>query len=144
MSVDTDKLKKEAEMKGLWRRFVISAIFTVPLLIIAMGPMLGLKLPRIISPDSNAVSYGIIQLLLATPVLFVGNKFFRVGFKTLINRSPNMDSLIAIGTSAAYIYSLYSVIMIVTEHHHYVHNLYFESAGVILTLITLGKYLEAV
>jgi len=144
VSVDTDKLKKEAEMKGLWRRFVISAIFTVPLLIIAMGPMLGLKLPRIISPDSNAVSYGIIQLLLATPVLFVGNKFFRVGFKTLINRSPNMDSLIAIGTSAAYIYSLYSVIMIVTEHHHYVHNLYFESAGVILTLITLGKYLEAV
>ncbi|NLZ48009.1 MAG: copper-translocating P-type ATPase [Clostridiales bacterium] len=144
VSVDRDKLKKEAEMKGLWKRFVISAIFTVPLLIIAMGPMLGLKLPSIISPDSSGKSYAIIQLLLVTPVLVVGNKFFRVGFKTLIKRNPNMDSLIAMGTSAAYLYSFYSLFMIFEGHHHYVHNLYFESAGVILTLITLGKYLESV
>lgn len=144
VSVDIDKFKKEEEMKGLWSRFVISAVLTVPLLIIAMGPMIGLKLPEIIAPESSANTYAILQLLLATPVLFVGNKFFRVGFKTLIKRSPNMDALIAMGTSAAYLYSLYSVIMIFTGHHHYVHNLYFESAGVILTLITLGKYLEAV
>ena len=144
VAVDTDKLKKEAEMKGLWKRFVISAIFTVPLLIIAMGPMIGLKLPSIMAPESSPKNFALIQLLLTTPVLIVGNKFFRIGFKTLIKRNPNMDSLIAIGTSAAYLYSLYSVFMIFTGNHHFVHNLYFESAGVILTLITLGKYLESV
>lgn len=144
VAVDTDKLKKEAEMKGLWKRFVISAIFTVPLLIIAMGPMIGLKLPSIMAPESSPKNFALIQLLLTTPVLIVGNKFFRIGFKTLIKRNPNMDSLIAIGTSAAYLYSFYSVFMIFTGNHHFVHNLYFESAGVILTLITLGKYLESV
>lgn len=144
VTVDTDKVKKEEEMKALWKRFVISAVFTIPLLIVAMGPMVGLKLPEIIDPKTNAVNFAILQIILATPVVMVGNKFFKVGFKTLVKGSPNMDSLIAIGTSASYLYSVFGVYKILIGNHHYTHNLYFESAGVILTLITLGKYLESV
>lgn len=144
VTVDTDKVKKEEEMKALWKRFVISAVFTIPLLIVAMGPMVGLKLPEIIDLKTNAVNFAILQIILATPVVMVGNKFFKVGFKTLVKGSPNMDSLIAIGTSASYLYSVFGVYKILIGNHHYTHNLYFESAGVILTLITLGKYLESV
>lgn len=144
VTVDTDKVKKEEEMKALWKRFVISAVFTIPLLIVAMGPMVGLKLPEIIDPKTNAINFAILQIILATPVVMVGNKFFKVGFKTLVKGSPNMDSLIAIGTSASYLYSVFGVYKILIGNHHYTHNLYFESAGVILTLITLGKYLESV
>lgn len=144
VSVDTDKIKKEEEMKSLWKRFIISAIFTVPLLIVAMGPMMGLTLPGIINPNTNAVNFGLLQLILVIPAMVAGQRFFRVGFKTLFKGNPNMDSLIAIGTSASFLYSLYSVYKILQGNHHYAHQMYFESAGVILTLITLGKYLESV
>jgi Cu+-exporting ATPase len=146
ISVDEDKEKKENAIRSLWNRFIISAVFAVPLLIIAMGPMILEKLnyilPLAINPMAHRSIYAIFQLLLAIPIMVAGRKYFTVGFKTLIKRSPNMDSLIAIGASAAFLYSTFSVYEILLGNKGY--DLYFESAGVILTLITLGKYLEAV
>ena len=143
-TVDVDKERKEAEVKSLWRRFLISAIFTVPLLIISMGHMVGYELPREVDPMTAPLNFALIQLILVTPVMIVGYKFFKIGFKTLIKRSPNMDSLIAIGTSAAFIYGVFAVYQIYNANVDYAYKLYFESAAVILTLITLGKYLESV
>lgn len=147
-TVDSDKERKEKEIKLLWKKFVISAVFTVPLLVITMGHMffepLGFKLPAIIDPMVNPLYFGLIQLLLVLPVLFAGNKFFTVGFSSLISRSPNMDSLIAMGTSAAFLYGIFAIFQIYGGNIDYAYDLYFEAAGVIITLILLGKYLEAV
>lgn len=147
-TVDSDKEIKEKEIKLLWKKFVISAVFTVPLLVITMGHMffepLGFKLPAIIDPMVNPLYFGLIQLLLVLPVLFAGNKFFTVGFSSLISRSPNMDSLIAMGTSAAFLYGIFAIFQIYGGNVDYAYDLYFEAAGVIITLILLGKYLEAV
>ncbi|MDP4179123.1 MAG: heavy metal translocating P-type ATPase [Bacillota bacterium] len=146
IAVDKDKERKEKEIKDLWNRFFISAVFGVPLLIIAMVPMIiekfGIILPPAISPMVHPKIFAIIELILVIPILYVGRKYFIVGFKSLIRKSPNMDSLIAMGTSAAFIYSLFAVYEILSGNVDY--DLYFESAGVILTLITLGKYLEAI
>jgi len=147
-SVDADKERKEKEIKSLWRRFVISAIFTAPLLYMAMGHMfgevLGIKLPEIIDPMMNPWNFAIVQLILVTPTMIVGYKYFTIGFKSLLKGSPNMDSLIAIGTSAAFIYGIYAIVQIYGGDGEYANELYFEAGGVILTLITLGKYLESV
>ncbi|MEH6995581.1 heavy metal translocating P-type ATPase [Neobacillus drentensis] len=147
-TVDSDKERKEKEIKLLWKKFVISAVFTVPLLVITMGHMfgepLGFKLPAFIDPMVNPLYFGLIQLLLVLPVLFAGNKFFTVGFSSLISRSPNMDSLIAMGTSAAFLYGIFAIFQIYGGNIDYAYDLYFEAAGVIITLILLGKYLEAV
>ncbi len=142
--VDLDKEKKEKEIKGLWRRFITSAIFTLPLLYIAMGHMIGLPLPGVLHPDMNPAAFALVQLILTLPPVIVGHRFYTVGFRTLIKGNPNMDSLIAIGTSAAFIYGVFATIMILRGDGTYAHELYFESAAVILTLITLGKYMEAV
>lgn len=143
-TADEHQLRKEKEIKNLWTRFLVSAIFALPLLYIAMGPMIGLWLPDIVHPDINPLQFAVVQIILTTPVMVIGYSFFKVGFKTLFKLNPNMDSLIAIGTSAAYLYGIYALIMIINGNHHFVHDLYFESAAVILTLITLGKYLEAI
>ncbi|HIG0362194.1 TPA: heavy metal translocating P-type ATPase [Clostridium sporogenes] len=147
-TVDIDKERKEKEIKLLWNKFIISAIFTVPLLVITMGHMfgepIGFRLPEFIDPMMNPRNFAMIQLLLVLPVIIVGYKFFTVGFKALIRRSPNMDSLIAIGTSAAFLYGIFAIVQIYNGNTDYAKDLYFEAAGVILTLITLGKYLEAV
>lgn len=147
-SVDADKERKEKEIKSLWRRFVISAIFTAPLLYMAMGhmfgEMLGIKLPEIIDPMMNPWNFAIVQLILVTPTMIVGYKYFTIGFKSLFKGSPNMDSLIAIGTAAAFIYGIYAIVQIYNGNGEYANELYFEAGGVILTLITLGKYLESV
>jgi len=147
-SVDADKERKEKEIKSLWRRFLISAIFTAPLLYMAMGHMfgekIGLKLPEIIDPMMNPWNFAIVQLLLTTPTMIVGYRYFTVGFKALFKGSPNMDSLIAIGTAAAYVYGIYAIVQIYGGNGDYANELYFEAGGVILTLITLGKYLESV
>ncbi|MBA5851023.1 cadmium-translocating P-type ATPase [Clostridium sp. cel8] len=139
-----DAKRKEKEIQGLKNRFIFSAIFSVPLLIVAMGPMItdkmGIVLPNMINPMDHARIYALIQLLLVVPVMIIGRKYFTVGFKSLFRKSPNMDSLIAIGTSAAFIYSFVSVIKTFLDGIQY--HMYFESAGVILTLITLGKYFE--
>lgn len=144
--VDDDREKKLKDMKLLWNRFIISAIFAVPLLIIAMVPMitekLGYMLPQAIDPMFHYNVFAIIQLLLVIPILITGKQYFIIGFKSLFRGSPNMDSLISIGASSAFLYSLFAVYQIMSGNHQY--NLYFESAGVILTLITLGKYLESV
>ncbi|MFA5523875.1 MAG: heavy metal translocating P-type ATPase [Tissierellales bacterium] len=143
-SVDIDKENKEKEIKTLWSKFIISAIFTIPLLYIAMGHMLGMPLPMFLHPDMNPVNFAVTQLLLTIPVVIAGYKYYTIGFKTLMKGSPNMDSLIAIGTGAAVIYGLFATYMIIGGEHHYAMDLYFESAAVIITLITLGKYLESV
>lgn len=142
-SVDADQERKQKEISQLWKRFLISSLFTVPLLYISMGHMIGFPLPTLISPMINPIIFALTQLALTLPVVALGNKFYSVGFKALFRKSPNMDSLIAIGTSAAFLYGLFAVVKIFQGHHDYAHHLYFESAAVIITLITLGKYLES-
>ncbi|GAA0125075.1 heavy metal translocating P-type ATPase [Clostridium sp. CTA-19] len=143
-SIDKDKERKEKDSKNLFNRLVASAVITIPLLIISMGSMFGLKLPSIINPMGNPFNFALIQFILTTLVIIIGNKFFIVGFKSLIKGNPNMDSLISIGSLASYLYSIYAMIEIYNGNVHAVHEkLYFESAATILTLITLGKYLES-
>jgi len=143
-SADADKERKENEAKSLWRKFLFSAIFTVPLLYVAMGHMIGLPLPEIVDPMMNPQNFALLQLILVLPVIVMGSRFYLVGFRTLAKRSPNMDSLIAVGTSAAFLYGLFAVYKIFTGDESYTHDMYFESAAVILTLVTLGKYFESV
>ena len=136
--------KKHDEDSKLLIRFIISLIFAVPLLIISMGHMVGMPLPHLIDPMMNPFNFGIVQLILTLPVVMAGYKFYQVGIKNLIQLSPNMDSLIAIGTLTAFFYSVFGIYKITQGDASYAMHLYFESAAVILTLITLGKYLEAV
>lgn len=144
VTVDQDRVRKEKEEKALLNRLIYSLIFTVPLLIISMGSMIGLKLPSIINSNNNPFNFAFVQFLLTTAVIIIGNKFYKVGFKSLFKGSPNMDSLISIGSLASYIYSIYAMIEVYMGNGHVIHEkLYFESAATILTLITLGKYLEA-
>jgi P-type Cu+ transporter len=146
-TVDEDKLRKEKEIRTLWTKFLVSAVFSIPLLYIAMAPMitwLNLPLPGWLQPMQYPLTYALVEILLVIPVIIAGNRFYTVGYKALWRRSPNMDSLIAMGTTAAVLYSLYSAYRIYTGHFINVEDLYFETAGVIITLILLGKSLEAV
>ena len=136
--------KKEAHLREMKRNLTISAIFTVPLLFIAMADMVGIPMPAFLSPMQSPVSYALIQLALVLPIIWLGRHFFVDGFKALSKGHPNMDSLVALGTSAAFLYSLYGTYHVLEGHAHFAMNLYYESAGVILTLITLGKYFEDV
>lgn len=142
--VDYEKNRREKEVKTLWVKFLLATIFTIPLFYISMGHMMGAPLPKFIDPHYNPLNFALAQLLLTLPVMLVGYKFYTIGFKTLFKGSPNMDSLIAIGTGAAFIYGLYAVVEIAKGNHDMAMDLYFESAGVIITLILLGKYLESV
>lgn len=145
-AIDNEKELRamRSESQQLRTRLIWSLVFTVPLLVITMSHMAGATLPSIISPDIHPVTFSLLQLILATPVLFIGRSFYTAGTKTLFRGNPGMDTLVALGTAAAYIYSLFAAIMIAGGETHYVHNLYFESAATILTLITTGRYLEAV
>ena len=138
------------ELKSMKRRLIWSFVFLIPLFYISMGHMLGAPLPAFLLGHANAVSYGLTQLLLTLPIMYINDKYYRVGFKTLWNRAPNMDSLIAVGSAAAVIYGVFAIYQMgyglghgdmerVASYHM---DLYFESAGTILTLITLGKFLE--
>lgn len=129
--------------KKLLIRFIISMIFTVPLLIISMGHMVGMPLPKIIDPMENPLNFAIIQLALTIPVMATGYMFYLKGIKNLFRLSPNMDSLIAVGTLSSVVYGIFAITKIKNGHEHMAMELYFESAAVILTLITLGKYLES-
>lgn len=140
---------KRKELKIMWIKLAISALFALPLLYIAMVPMM----PYVRLPGANALDrlmmnypliYALIEFCLVIPPICVGYKFYTVGFKSLIKRSPNMDSLIAVGTTAAVIFSLYNTFMIALGDFSGVDGLYYESAAVIITLIMLGKSLEAV
>lgn len=136
--------KKVSEQSKLLKRLILSLIFTIPLLTITMGHMVGMPLPEIIDPMVNPFNFAIIQLVLTLPVVITGYKFYYIGFKNLFKLSPNMDSLIAIGTSAAFLYSLYGTYKIYMGEGSYAMMLYYEASATILALITLGKYLESV
>lgn len=141
-SVDLNTKKKDKEIEIMWRNFLYSAIFAIPLLIISMGHMIGMHLPKIIDPMLNPLNFALIQFILVLPCIYNGRKFYKIGLKTLFKGSPNMDSLIAIGSGAAIIYGLFATFKIATGHTEYTMDLYFESAATIITLISLGKYLE--
>jgi len=138
------------EYRTLKIRLIVSIIFTVPLFYLAMGHMAGWPLPGFFLGTENAINFAFTQFLLTLPVMIVNGKFYTIGFKTLWKRSPNMDSLIAVGTSAAALYGIFAIYRIgaglglgnMSLVMQYSHDLYFESAGVILTLVTFGKFLE--
>ncbi len=141
----------EKEIKEMKFRFVVSLIFTLPLFYIAMGHMVGLPLPTFFTDHANAITFAFTQFLLTLPVVFINSKYYKVGFKSLFKGAPNMDSLIAIGTSAALVYGIFAIFKIGYGLGHgqmdivmaYSMDLYFESAATILTLVTLGKLLES-
>lgn len=145
---DEDRQKKEREINLLWKKFIVSAVFSLPLLYISMGSMLSflsfLPIPKYLEPMDYPLNFALVQILLTIPVLIAGNRFYVVGFRAIRMKSPNMDSLIAMGTTAALIYSLYSTWQISQGNMGFVEGLYFETAGVIITLILLGKSMEAV
>ncbi len=141
---DTDRERRDRELKTMWTKFIVSLIFAVPLFYISMGHMIGLPIPAIIDPEHHPMSFALVQFLLTLPIIAAGNRFYTVGFSTLFRGSPNMDSLVAIGTSSALIYSIYAMFMIGEGHSEYAMQLYFESAGIIITLVMLGKTLEEV
>ena len=139
------------EAKTMKIRLIVSLIFTVPIFYISMGHMMGWPLPGFLLGNENSMIFAFTQFLLLIPVVFVNFKLYRIGFKTFIARAPNMDSLIAIGSSAAILYGIYAIYKIayglghgdLTMAHHFAMDIYFESAAMILTLITLGKFFEA-
>lgn len=137
--------KEEENLRQHKKNLISAAIFTVVLLYISMGPMLieELPVPSIIDMHKYPGNYALTQLLLTIPILWFGKKFFINGFKALFHRNPNMDSLVAIGSAASFIYSLVMTYLIPTNAH-YAHNLYYESAAVVITLIMFGKYLEGI
>lgn len=132
-------------------QLIVSAIFSVPLFYVAMGPMFGWPQPTFLAGDKNLMALGLTQLLLCAPILFVNRHYFITGFKTLAHRAPNMDSLIALGSAASAAWSVAQLYRMAwaagagdaTTLHAAAHSLYFDSAGMILTLITLGKFFEA-
>ncbi|MDR3242320.1 MAG: heavy metal translocating P-type ATPase [Clostridiales Family XIII bacterium] len=146
-AVDDDMARRRKDIRVLWAKFIVSAAFSLPLLYIAMAPMITvirLPFPSGLDPMKYPLLYALVELILVAPVIGVGYKFYTVGFRALFQRSPNMDSLIAIGTTAAVLYSAYNVGRIAAGGFGAVESLYFETAGVIITLILLGKSLEAV
>ncbi|MEE0862380.1 MAG: heavy metal translocating P-type ATPase [Lachnospiraceae bacterium] len=135
--------KEEEALRNHKRNLISAAIFTVILLYISMGPMVieGLPVPSIIDMHKYPSNYALTQLILTIPILWFGKKFFINGFKALYHLNPNMDSLVAIGSGASFLYSLVMTYLIPIDNH-YVHNLFYESAAVVITLIMFGKYLE--
>ncbi|MDR2161760.1 MAG: heavy metal translocating P-type ATPase [Desulfovibrio sp.] len=146
-SGDEDRLRKGEEIRSHRRRFLFSAAFGLPLLYLAMVPMTPslhwLPFPPPLHPMPHPLRYALAELLLALPIIFVGRGFYAGGVRAILAGAPNMDSLVALGTAAAALYSLYSTRLAASGNHAAVDNLYFESAGVIISLILLGKWLEA-
>ncbi len=140
----------EEELSSMKRRLIWSFVFLIPLFYISMGHMLGAPLPGWLLGHENAVAVGLTQLLHSLPIMYINDKYYKVGFKTLWHRAPNMDALIAVGSLAAVVYGVFAIYqmgfglghgdMELVKRYHM--DLYFESAGMILTLITLGKFLE--
>ncbi|CAI3259639.1 copper-translocating P-type ATPase [Enterococcus cecorum] len=143
---DEEKLaqEKQAAIQQMWRRFFLSLVFTAPLLYLSMGHMVGLPLPGFLHPSTSPIAFVTAQLVLTLPVLYFGRSFYLNGFKMLFKGHPNMDSLVALGTSAAFIYSLVGTFAVYQGQVEFAMHLYYESAAVILTLITLGKTFEAI
>lgn len=118
-------------------------ILALLLLYVSMGHMIGLPLPTFLTPEVSPIAFAITQLLLVMPIMYLGKHFYKDGFSNLIQGAPNMDSLVAVGTGAAFVYSLFSFIMILVGDSNYAMNLYFESCGVLIAMISIGQYMEA-
>ena len=140
--VSEEAAMKAQELRKKKQELLILLVTALPLLYISMGSMIGLPLPSFLDHMAHPLVFVLSQLLLTLPAVWIGRGFYQRGFRNLIKRHPNMDSLIAVGTSAAFFYSLYSVGQVFLGHHAFVHQLYFESVAVIITLVLLGKYLE--
>ena len=134
---------KAQELERKKQQLLILLTTALPLLYISMGSMVGLPLPSFLDHMKHPLVFVLSQLLLTLPAVWIGRGFYQRGFRNLIKRHPNMDSLIAVGTSAAFLYSIYSVSQVFLGHHAFVHQLYFESVAVIIALVLLGKYLES-
>jgi Cu+-exporting ATPase len=134
----------EERLAGLKRRLVFSLALAVPLFVLSMGGMLGLPIPAFLAAHSAPLTHGLVQFLLTVPIMFINREFYVQGFPSLARGGPNMDSLIAVGTSAAFVYSTWNLGEIVLGYNPAAkaHDLYFESAAIILVLITLGRFLE--
>ena len=146
-SAEKDRLRRQKELRVRWAGFIAAACFAAPLVYIAMAPMApGARapLPFGLDPAAGPLPYALVQLALAIPVLLAGRRFYTAGYPALFRRAPNMDSLIAVGTTAAVAYSVWSTAQIAAGGGAAVSHLYFESAAVIITLVLLGKTLEAV
>ncbi len=142
---EKEKKAKEKEINTLKKRFIVATIFSLPILYLAMAEIISKALiPGFLNPGLFPIRFALVQVILSIPVIIAGYKFYTVGFRNLFRGSPNMDSLIGLGTGAAYLYGIYAVYMIMQGSYEFVSNLYFETAGVIIALILLGKYLEAV
>ncbi|MDO4468341.1 MAG: heavy metal translocating P-type ATPase [Bacillota bacterium] len=159
MEIPTGKAEKkegkedvvEKNIESMKKRTIWSFIFLIPLMYVAMGHMIGLPQPYFLTGDANAVSFALTQLLLCIPVLYINRAYFERGFRSLIHGAPNMDTLISVGSGASLIYGIFAIYRmgygLGTQNmelvHRYLHDLYFESAVMILALINIGKYLEA-
>ena len=145
------EIPKEKEAQKLKKRFFVSLAFLLPLMYVSMGQMLGFWLPKFLIGEKNAVSYAFLQFLICLPVIFINRKYYKSGFSALVSRSPNMDSLIAVGSFVSLAYGVFEIFRMsygmgtgnfeIVERYR--HNLYFETSAMIPTLITLGKYFEA-
>jgi len=150
-SGNTEDTSESDHLKKMKQRLIRSVLFLIPLFYICMGHMINAPLPKFLTGRENMMLLALTQLLLTIPIIALNFHFFRNGFRNLLRRAPNMDSLIALGASAAFIYSLYGTYMSayhighgnLSEAHSFMENLYYESCGMILTLITVGKFLEA-
>jgi Cu+-exporting ATPase len=144
---DVEQEKREKALRLMRLRLIIAIVFAAPILYIAMAhmfPKLGVPLPMFMNPHMFPLVFALVQLILTIPVMIAGGRFFRVGFKTLFKGSPNMDTLVAIGTGSAFLYGIYATVLIYLGDFGFAQHLYFESAAVVITLVMLGKYLEAV
>ncbi len=142
---EKEKRIKEKEINILKWKFIVASVFSLPILYLAMAELISKSLiPGFLSPELFPVRFALFQITLSIPVIIAGYRFYTVGFRNLIQRTPNMDSLIGLGTGAAYIYGIFAVYKILTGSTEFVTSLYFETAGVIIALILLGKYLEAI
>ena len=141
--VNEEAVARAQALRRKKQELLILLLTVLPLLYISMGSMVGLPLPSFLDHMKHPLLFVLSQLLLTLPAVWIGRGFYQRGFRNLIKRHPNMDSLIAVGTSAAFLYSLYSVSQVFLGHHPFVHQLYFESVAVIITLVLLGKYLES-
>ena len=141
--VNEEAVARAQALRRKKQELLILLLTALPLLYISMGSMVGLPLPSFLDHVAHPLVFVLSQLVLTLPAVWIGRGFYQRGFRNLIKRHPNMDSLIAVGTSAAFFYSLYSVSQVFLGYHAFVHQLYFESVAVIIALVLLGKYLES-
>ncbi|MBQ3005880.1 MAG: heavy metal translocating P-type ATPase, partial [Clostridia bacterium] len=139
---ETDKNENIEPKNTMRSRLILAVVFGALLMYVSMGHMINLPLPEIINPEKNAFFFALTQLVLTIPILISGRDFFIKGAKSLFSGSPNMDTLVSMGSTCSFLYSVYTTVLIALGNHHLAHSLYFESAGLIITFILVGKTLE--